>query len=332
MTDTAPFETVYVRRKHYGRALIDGKRRTEFPEYAIWNGIINRCTNPANGNFADYGGRGITVCDRWRQDFANFYADMGSRPSRKHSVDRIDNDKGYSPDNCRWATPVEQARNKRPGGRADAWTPAEIAIITKMWNEYRTVEEIAGVVGRTPGTTRLRLHYLGLRRDSSYTKLSIKHPDIAPILRQIGPDAFLTALKDKIASEKAEKARQKRISEASESEVVRRIMAGQGDRNSKMKALRLAGCDLAEIGRLFGITRERVRQLQLLDFRPAGDAVRKVNSTQPQNRARHVDRLIMAWNKASVEARLAFLEQANADPRSAMPRLIKKPSPFKRAA
>lgn len=81
-------------------------------EFRIWKGIIKRCTNPKDVNYEHYGGRGISICDRWKNSFENFYADMGPRPSPKHSVDRLENNGDYEPSNCRWATDEEQANNK----------------------------------------------------------------------------------------------------------------------------------------------------------------------------------------------------------------------------
>jgi hypothetical protein len=83
------------------------------PEYKVWEGIIQRCTNPKNCNYPKYGGRGIDVAPEWRNDFLSFYNYIGRKPSAKHSVDRIDNNKGYVPGNVRWATYLEQAHNKR---------------------------------------------------------------------------------------------------------------------------------------------------------------------------------------------------------------------------
>ena len=83
------------------------------PEYNAWLNMKSRCYNPLNDRFERYGGRGITVCDRWRDDYEAFFADMGRKPSPQHSIDRIDNNGNYELSNCRWALSKVQARNNR---------------------------------------------------------------------------------------------------------------------------------------------------------------------------------------------------------------------------
>lgn len=82
------------------------------PEWRTWASMNSRCDNPRNRSWGRYGGRGVKISDRWRS-FENFLSDMGRRPSRFHSIDRIDSDGNYEPGNCRWATAQEQSDNKR---------------------------------------------------------------------------------------------------------------------------------------------------------------------------------------------------------------------------
>ena len=95
--------------RNRSRLRTHGKSRT--PEFACWSAMIARCYNKNNKDYDRYGGRGITVCARWRKSFVAFLNDMGQRPIGK-TLDRSDNDKGYSPKNCRWATIAQQNRNK----------------------------------------------------------------------------------------------------------------------------------------------------------------------------------------------------------------------------
>lgn len=83
------------------------------PEYNAWLNMKMRCTNPSHPSYSRYGGRGITVCQRWLNSFDDFLSDVGHRPSPELSLDRVDNDKGYEPDNVRWSTITTQQRNSR---------------------------------------------------------------------------------------------------------------------------------------------------------------------------------------------------------------------------
>ncbi len=102
----------YIRFKKYGDHTISHKpmKPTErhglrkVPEYGVWDAMIQRCTNPNNKKYHRYGGRGITVCDRWRNSFQAFYTDMGQRPFPKAQIDRVNNNGNYEPNNCKWVT------------------------------------------------------------------------------------------------------------------------------------------------------------------------------------------------------------------------------------
>lgn len=87
-------------------------RSGRVPEYQIWDAMIQRCTNPKQSQYHDYGGRGIKVCDKWMK-FESFLEDMGYRPSKQYTLDRVDNDGDYELANCKWRTRHKQSRNRR---------------------------------------------------------------------------------------------------------------------------------------------------------------------------------------------------------------------------
>lgn len=106
-------------------------------EHKTWCGIKGRCNNKSNLKYPIYGARGIKVCERWENDFMEFYADMGCAPTALHSIDRIDVNGDYEPLNCRWATPKQQANNTRQN-RVVAVNG--ISKTAKQWSEYLNVE------------------------------------------------------------------------------------------------------------------------------------------------------------------------------------------------
>jgi hypothetical protein len=112
------------------------------PLYRTWAGMLTRCRNPNEKTYKDYGGRGITVCERW-QKFENFYSDMQPTYKEGLTLDRKDNSKGYCVDNCRWASPAEQAKNRRSNINV---TLNERTQCLKAWCEelnlnYKTVHQ-----------------------------------------------------------------------------------------------------------------------------------------------------------------------------------------------
>lgn len=98
-------------RKH-GFTKYKGGRSPQFPEYTTWASMKQRCYDRNNQSYPRYGGRGITVCDRWKNSFENFLEDMGCKPNPKMTIDRINNGGNYEPGNCKWSSRLEQSRNR----------------------------------------------------------------------------------------------------------------------------------------------------------------------------------------------------------------------------
>ena len=139
------------------------------PIYALWRGMKTRCLNKHSQFYSEYGGRGITICERWINSFEAFYEDMGERPDGR-SLERKDNDLGYCPENCVWATKKEQARNRRGrrmlrvGGDTKSmaeWAEIVSIPVTTLWQRCRLGWSDEDVVktplwgaGRGSGSTR----------------------------------------------------------------------------------------------------------------------------------------------------------------------------------
>jgi hypothetical protein len=126
--------------------------------YSRWRGMINRCTNPNNRKYPLYGGRGITVCDEW-MTFENFYRDMGD-PERGTSIDRIDNNKGYFKENCRWATIVEQNTNRR----GTLFNKDSVRYIRKKYAEDKNTYSTKWLANKFNASIRAIRHILNRTR------------------------------------------------------------------------------------------------------------------------------------------------------------------------
>lgn len=152
--------------------------KTKHPLFNTWIHMIRRCGDPRVKEFKNYGARGITVCDRWRDDFWAFVADMGERPTPRHSVERRDNNGPYSPDNCCWATYAEQKLNTRRN-----------RLIT-FQGKTLPVSEWARRVGIHPATLFWRLRQ-GMSPELALTAPRVQGravgaPDLEEPLRKIG--------------------------------------------------------------------------------------------------------------------------------------------------
>lgn len=143
-------------------------------EHATWLDMRNRCRNPDAHNYARYGGRGIEVCERW-DTFENFLADMGPKPGKGYSIERMDNDGNYEPSNCKWATQLEQNRNKR-----NVYTAEEDQKIREAIALGYNFPQMAAFVGRSEKGVTARTYRLGLSSGQSVpTKITDRTPELS---------------------------------------------------------------------------------------------------------------------------------------------------------
>jgi len=129
----------------YHKEKVSTHNMTGVPTFKSWESMKQRCTNQNSPDYFKYGGRGITICDRWLNSFDSFYEDMGLRP-KGTTLDRIDNDGNYEPDNCRWATAIEQLSNRRNTARY------------MFGDSLKTARELSEISGMKIKTIRDRLY------------------------------------------------------------------------------------------------------------------------------------------------------------------------------
>lgn len=136
--------------------------KTNTPEYKVWNNMLSRCLNPNHPRYKDWGGRGIKVSPKWKT-FIGFYEDMGDRPSPEHTLERINNSKDYSKDNCRWATTKDQSSNRRsnvfivydeysyiPRDFAEKFNLNKYTVASQLARGWSSIEIISGKRTATP--------------------------------------------------------------------------------------------------------------------------------------------------------------------------------------
>lgn len=148
----------------------------------IWRLMLRRCQNPAHKAFADYGGRGIVVCEAWSKSFDQFLADMGQPPTAKHTLERRDNNRGYEPSNCVWATRKEQQNNRRTNFR-----------ITLSGGETVTLTQLSERAGINVYTLRRRI-LSGLSPEEALSRpIRVSRPKTRLTDRQIAKVRALVA-------------------------------------------------------------------------------------------------------------------------------------------
>lgn len=143
-----PADALARRNTKHGEA--QSRTTSASTEYGVWNSAKRRCLSPSNKDYWYYGGRGITMCPRWTDSFESFLKDMGRRPSPKHSLDRINNDGPYSPDNCRWATPEEQSANRRSVAKLERKLQELQAVIERYRQRFGQIEDTSLEVLQLP--------------------------------------------------------------------------------------------------------------------------------------------------------------------------------------
>lgn len=146
--------------------------KSNWPEYNVLNHIKDRCLNPNSPAYKDYGGRGITVCDEWLASFDQFIADVGRRPSKHHTLDRIDNDKGYEPSNVRWTDRTVQAINRRKKS-------SNTSGVTGVTWHSRAGKWCADI---TVSGRRLSLGYYGVKADAIKARKQAEDKYFKPLL------------------------------------------------------------------------------------------------------------------------------------------------------
>jgi hypothetical protein len=158
------------------------------PLYNVWTNMVRRCSDPGNRAFANYGGRGIRVCQEWAGDFEAFCRDLPPRPSPQHTIERINNDGGYEPGNVRWATRLEQARNQR----SNVWITANgKTMLMRDWSRETGIPE--PTLHR-----RLKANWTHERTVSERPMRSsaqrLTHEDVAKIREMLSSGARLAAI------------------------------------------------------------------------------------------------------------------------------------------